>query len=88
MKLTKNTMIAIEPTVGIPAVNISQLSKATIFADEENGIYRATIKAYNAQDEFVRNYEAFLTQEEYDAWGTDEDYIYNLICTKLEFIRV
>lgn len=83
-----NNTFQIQETVGIPAVNISQLSKATIFADEENGIYRATTKAYNAQDEFVRNYEAFITQEEYDAWGTDEEYIYDLICTKLEFTRV
>lgn len=83
----ENTIQILE-AVAIPEVKVSKVSAPELFISKETGIYRATVKAYSADDVLVRTYETFLTQAEYDAWGTDDSYIDNLILSKLEFTRV
>ena len=83
----ENTIQILE-AVAIPEVKVSKVSAPELFISKETGIYRATVKAYSADDVLVMTYEAFLTQAEYDNWGTDDSYIDNLILSKLEFTRV
>lgn len=78
----QNTFI--KTVVGVPALTINSVSKPTFFCDEKTGVYRATVDCYDG-DTFICAKETFFTQEEYDAWGTDNTYIYNLIYTKLNF---
>lgn len=59
------------------------ISQPAFFIDEPNSLYRATVKTYDAEGNFIGNKEVSFTQEEYDNWGTDNNYIYNLIHTKL-----
>lgn len=83
----ENTFQIQEATV-IPAKTAIRTSKPVFFLDEENSIYRATVKAYNADNVLVQNLEVFFTQEEYDAWGTDNDYIYSLLFQKLGMTKI
>lgn len=71
-----------------PAKVATSISKAQIFVDEENSSYRATVKAFDSKGDFIGNLEAHFTQEEYDNWGTDGEYIYDLICSKLGIERI
>ncbi len=80
----ENTIQILE-AIAIPEVKVSKVSAPELFISKETGIYRATVKAYTKDDVLVRTYEAFLSQEEYDAWGTDDTYIDNLILHKIGF---
>ncbi|MBK9249360.1 MAG: hypothetical protein IPM69_14915 [Ignavibacteria bacterium] len=82
-----NTLQVQEITV-IPAKKATRISKPFFFLDEENGAYRATVKAYSSEGELVQNLEVRFTQEEYDAWGTDNEYIYSLLIAKLAMIQI
>lgn len=69
-------------------VTISQISKPKYTIDEEAGIYKATIKGYSAQNQYVKDFEIEFTQEEYDNWGagnSGENYMKKLILNKLSF---
>lgn len=82
-------LFQIEETIGIPAKNINYISKPTFFINEEELLYRATIKCYDIDDQFVCNKEVVFSQEEYDSWGageSGENYIYDLIFKKLDLI--
>jgi len=83
----ENTIQILE-AIAIPEVKVSKVSAPELFISKETGIYRATVKAYTKDDVLVRTYEAFLSQEEYDAWGTDDSYIDNLILHKIGFTRI
>lgn len=83
----ENTIQILE-AIAIPEVKVSKVSVPELFISKETGIYRATVKAYSADDVLVRTYETFLTQAEYDAWGTDDSYVDNLILHKLGFTRI
>ena len=83
----ENTFQIQEATI-IPASVATHVSKPFFYCDEENSTYRATMKAYNAEGEVVQNLEVKFTQEDYDKWGTDNEYIYNLIYTKLGLTRI
>jgi len=80
-------VFAIQKFTVVPVVAAMFISKATFFCDEVAGLYRATIKCYDKDKKFIGNKEVFFTQDEYDAWGTDNEYIYTLICTKLGIVR-
>lgn len=82
-----NTFQIEEATV-IPAKTATRISKPVFFLDEENSVYRATVKSYNADNELVQNLEVFFTQAEYDAWGTDNEYIYSLLFEKLGMTKI
>lgn len=83
-----NNTFQIQEATVIPASTATRVSKPFFFLDEENSVYRATVKSYNADNEFVKNLEVFFTQEEYDAWGTDNEYIYSLLFQKLEMTKI
>lgn len=80
-------VFAIEKFTVVPVVTAAFISKPNLFCDEEQGSYRATIKCYDKNKKFIGNKEATFTQEEYDGWGTDSEYIYSLICQKLGIVR-
>lgn len=47
-------------------------------------VYAALVNAeYNNQIQFSIE----LTQEEYDGWGTDDNYIYDLVLSKLGVVK-
>lgn len=64
------------------------ISKPIFRLQEDNGHYSATVKCIDLDGEVVGGKEVFFTQEEYDAWGTDNEYIYNLILNKLGMTRI
>ncbi len=63
------------------------ISQPSFFLNEEKKTYRATVKCYDSNKEFIENKEVAFTQEEYDTWGTENEYIYKLIHEKLGTTR-
>ena len=78
----------IEQTTAVPAVTMEYISLPTFFLDTLNARYRATVICYDASGVVVGNKEVQFTQEEFDAWGTDDKYIYDLIHEKLGTKRI
>jgi len=74
-------------TVIVSAITAQYISLPTFYLDERNKAYRATMECYNSDKKLVGMKEVFFTQEDYDAWGTDSEYIYNLIYSKLGIVR-
>lgn len=69
-------------------VTISQISKPKYIIDEEDGIFKATVKGFSVENQYVKDFEIEFTQEEYDNWGagnSGENYMKNLILKKLSF---
>lgn len=81
--LDTTQVFAIEETTAVPAVTASYISLPTFFLDEKRQSYRATVECYDADKKLCGRLEVKFTQEEYDAWGTDSKYIYDLIHEKL-----
>lgn len=68
--------------------SISQISKPAYSIDEFTNVFFATVEAFTAENQHVRDYKIELSQEEFDAWGSGEEgdlYIKNLILSKLGF---
>ena len=76
-------VFAIEEFTTSPAIVAVYVSQPAFFLDEDAKTYRATVKCYDGERNFVGNKEVTFTQEEYDGWGTDDEYIYNLLHEKL-----
>ena len=44
------------------------------------------ILMFSENNKFFKSERLLLTQEEYNNWGTDDDYIRDLVCQKLDFV--
>ena len=78
----------IEQTTAVPAIMMEYISLPTFFLDTLNKNYRATVLCYNSDGVIIASKEVQFTQEEFDAWGTDDKYIYDLIHEKLGTKRI
>jgi len=43
------------------------------------------VNSFNENDKFIKLDYITITGDEYNAWGSDDDYIINLICQKLGY---
>lgn len=75
-----------EVDCSVPLI-VTSMSSPNFRIETETGTYYATVKCMDADGKVLTSREVEITKNEYDEWGTDDDYIVNLVLSKLNFER-